>query len=147
MTWLRILESVHGHLGVLAAIALIHPAILLRKGRPLSRGMRWSVGLTTMMVALAFGMGLFIYEDYREIVKPVLVLEHYDVGLLFETKEHFAWGVLTSTLGATGAAWVAPRDAKRLRQIAAAFYAVAAVLCLATVALGTYIASVQSFPQ
>jgi len=147
MTWLRLLESIHGHLGVLAAIALIHPAILLRNGRPLSRGMRWSVGLTTAVVMLAFGMGLFIYEDYREIVKPVLLLSHHDAGMLFETKEHFAWGVLTSALGAGVAAWVAPRDAKRLRQIAAAFYAVAAVLCLATVGLGTYIASVQSFPQ
>lgn len=146
MTLLRILEGVHGHLGVLAAVALIHPAILLRKGRPLSRGMRWSVGLTTMVVVAAFGMGLFIYGDYREVVKRPLLLGSFEVGMLFETKEHLAWGVLTLALGAGVAAFAAPREAKRLRQLSAAFYAVAAVLCFVVVALGTYVASVQGFP-
>ena len=49
MTLLRLLESVHGHLGVLTAVALVHPAILLRRGLPLSRGARWSVWLTTLL--------------------------------------------------------------------------------------------------
>jgi hypothetical protein len=147
VTALRLLESIHGHLGVLAAIALLHPAILLRKGRPLSRGMKWSVGLTTLLVVAAFSLGLFIYGDYREIVKRPLLLAHYDVGMLFETKEHLAWGVLTLALGAGAAAFAAPREAIRLRQIAAVFYALSAALCLVTAGLGTYIAAVQSFPQ
>jgi hypothetical protein len=147
VTLLRLLESIHGHFGILAAVALIHPAILLRKGRPLSRGMKWSVGLTTLLVIIAFGLGLFIYGDYREIVKRPLLLEHFDVGMLFETKEHLAWGVLCLALGAGSAAFLAPREATRLRQIAAVFYALAASLCLATAGLGTYIAAVQSFPQ
>ncbi len=146
MTLLRILESIHGHLGVLAAVALIHPAILLRKGRPLSRGMRWSVGLTTLVVFLAFSMGIFIYEDYREVVKRPLLLGSFEVGMLFETKEHLAWGVLTLALGAGVAAFAAPREAKRLRQVAAVFYALAAILAFVVVALGTYVASVQGFP-
>ena len=48
---LRLLESLHGHFGILAAVALMHPAILLRRGRALSRGMRWSIGLTAAVTA------------------------------------------------------------------------------------------------
>lgn len=147
MTVLRLLESIHGHLGVLAAAALLHPAILLRRGRPLSRGLRWSIGLTTAVVALAFATGLTIYDGYREHVRPQLLLEHYDTALLFETKEHLAWAVLTLALGAGMAALAAPRDAKRIRQAAAAFYSVAALLCLVTASLGTWIAAVSGFPQ
>lgn len=145
MTILRLLESVHGHLGVLAAAALLHPAILLRRGRPLSRGLRWSLGLTTAVVTLAFATGLFIYDDYRDLVRPALLLEHYDTALLFETKEHIAWAVVSLALGGGVAALSAPPGAKRIRQAAAAFYGVAALLCLVTVGLGTWIAAVGGF--
>ena len=145
--WLRIAESVHGHLGVLAAVALMHPAILMRRGLPLSRGARLSVILTTLVTIAAFAMGLSIYEDYRDLVKRELFMRAPDVGYLFETKEHLAWAVLSLALGAGVAALAAPRNKPRLRQAAAAAYAVAAVLCIVVVALGTYVASVASFPQ
>lgn len=146
MIW-RVLESVHGHFGVLAAAALLHPAILLRRGLPLSRGARWSVGLTTLVTALAFGLGLGIYEAYRELVKRPLFAFDPEIGLLFETKEHLAWAVVTLALGGAGAAFAAgPRD-RRLRQSAALAFALAAALCLVVVALGTYVASARSFPE
>lgn len=146
MTWIRLLETVHGHLGVLAAAALLHPAILMRRGLPLSRGGWWSVALTTTVTCLAFGTGLAIYGDYREVVKPELFREAPEVGLLFETKEHLAWMVLSIALGAGVASLMAPRRAGGVRRAAAALYAVAALLCLAAAALGSWVASVRGFP-
>ena len=147
MTLLRLLESVHGHLGILAAAALLHPAILLRKGRALSRGLWWSVALTTGLVVFAFGTGLSIYDDYRAVVKPELFRASASAGLLFETKEHTAWAVLVLSLGAGAVAALAPKEGKHMRQSAALMYAVAAAICLFTVALGTWAAAVRSFPM
>jgi len=147
MTALRLLESVHGHLGVLAAVALMHPAILLRRGRPLTRGLRWSIGLTTVVTAAAFALGIAIYEDYRAHVKRGLFVADLNAGLLFETKEHLAFATLALAIGAGAAALAAPRKDARLRKTAAALYVAAAVCCCVVAALGTYVASVRSFPQ
>ena len=143
--WLRVLESVHGHAGILACAALIHPAILLRRGRPLSRGMKISVIATGVVTTLAFGLGLALYEDYRATIRRRLFERAPDVGFLFETKEHLAWAVLCLTLGATVAALVAPREAKRVRQSAAVAYAAAAVLACIVASLGTWVAAVEGF--
>lgn len=145
--WLRILESVHGHVAILACAALVHPAILLRRGRPLSRGARLSVILTGIVTAIAFALGLALYDDYRATVRRTLFERAPEVGNLFETKEHLAWAVLCLTLGATTAALLAPRESKRVRQSAAVAYAAAAVLAIVVASLGTYVASVASFPQ
>jgi hypothetical protein len=143
----RLLESMHGHLGVLAAVALLHPAILLRRGLPLSRGGRWAVGLTGVVTALAFGLGVGIYEAYRELVKRSLFQADREVGLLFETKEHLAWAVVSLAVGGVAAAFLAgPRD-RDLRRGAALAFALAALLCFVVVGLGTYVASVRSFPE
>jgi hypothetical protein len=147
MTLLRLLESVHGHLGILAAVALLHPAILLRKGRALSRGLWWSVVLTTAFVVLAFATGIAIYDDYRELVKPDLFRADPTAGLLFETKEHAAWAVLVLSLGAGVVATLAPKESNQLRQSAALMYAVAFAISAITVALGTYVAAVRGFPM
>lgn len=147
MTWLRLLESLHGHLGVLTAAALLHPAILLRRGRPLSRGGRWSVALTTLLSLLAFVTGVFIYGDYRELVKRELFMQRPEVALLFETKEHLAWVVLSFALGAGVAALIAPRAALETRRAAGWLYVAAAILCIATASLGTWVAAVRGFPM
>ncbi len=143
----RILESVHGLFGVLAAAALLHPAISLRRGLPLSRGMRWSLGLTTAVVAGAFALGLTIYEDYRGVVKRGLFAKAPEVGFLFETKEHLAFAVLALALGGGVAALVAPRDGRELRRAAGTLFALAFVGCCVVVGLGVYIAAVASFPE
>lgn len=149
--FLRLLESLHGHFGVLAAVALIHPAWLLRRGKPLSRGARWSVGLTALVTTAAFTLGLSIYEDYRETVKRRLFAFSSDAGWAFETKEHLAFAVVALTAGATVAAFATAGqrtpEARRIRRLAAAAYAAAAVLCLVVVGLGTYVASMRSFPE
>ncbi len=141
----RILESVHGHFAVLAAAALLHPAILLRRGAPMSWGQRLSVALTAAAVALAFGTGIFLYPAYIARVKIALLLKNARAGLSFETKEHVAFAVIAVTLGAAVCAWFAPSDARALRRAAAVAFAVGAALCLATVALGTYVAGVHGF--
>lgn len=147
MTVLRLLETVHGHFGILAAVALLHPAILLRRGKALTRGGRWSIALTTALTVLAFGSGLVIYEGYRSEVKRGLFLENPTVGYLFETKEHVAFAVMALALGAGIAALAAPRPARRVRKASAVVYAVAAAICFVTVGLGSYVSAVAGFPQ
>jgi hypothetical protein len=142
---IRLLETIHGHFGVLAAAALLHPAILMRKGKALSFRGRLSVFLTTAMVAGAFITGLVIYAEYRTSVRTGLFHHSVTAGLLFETKEHIAYGVLATTLGACACALLAPREATALRRVAALFYGIAAALCLLTVCLGSYVASVHGF--
>ena len=83
--WLRILESIHGFIGVLAAASLFHPAILLRKGQQLSRVSRLAVIFATLFAVAAFGAGIFIYEDYRQQVMRHLFRASVDAGFLFET--------------------------------------------------------------
>jgi hypothetical protein len=147
VTALRILESIHGHLGVLAVAALIHPALLLRKGKPLTFATKWACGLSTSFAVAAFATGLTLYGSYREIVKRPLLVEHLDVGMLFETKEHLAWAVVTMAAGALLTALAAPRESTQLRRAAAAVYAAAVILALCTAGIGTYVAAVRGFPE
>lgn len=147
MIFWRVLEALHGHAGVLAAIALLHPAILLRQGRALSRGRKWAVGLAAGLVSLAFGLGLFIYDEYRRSVKREIFERAPEVGYLFETKEHLAYAVLCLTIGGAICAFSAPRGERGLRRVAALLFAVAAVLCLVTSAMGTYVAAFEGFPS
>lgn len=145
MNALSLLESIHGHLAILATAALFHPALLLRTGRPLSRGARWSVGLSAALTFAAFGLGLTIYEPYRKRLRRSLFLQDPAAGWLFETKEHLAYAAIALTLGAAVCAFAAPPREPRLRQLSAAVFAAAAITCAVVVALGTYLASVRSF--
>lgn len=145
MNGLSLAASLHGLIGGLALAAMIHPAILLRAGRPLSRGARWSLGLTAAVTALAFGLGVAIYEPYRELVKRPLFVADPAAGMLFETKEHLAFAVLALVLGAAATALLAPRDRADLRRLSAAMFAGATGLALLVVALGLYVSSVASF--
>jgi hypothetical protein len=145
VSFLRLLESIHGHLGVLAAIGLLHPAILLRRGKPLTRGHGIAILLTSLAVVGVFATGLLLYPEYIRTVRTGLFLRSATAGFLFETKEHLAYAVIAMTAGATGCAVLAPRADTARRRLAALLYAIAAVLCLIVVALGSYIASVAGF--
>ncbi|MCA9583477.1 MAG: hypothetical protein KC416_16875, partial [Myxococcales bacterium] len=138
---LRLLQSIHGHLGVLATVALLHPAILLRHGAPLTRGRKWAVGLSVGLVIAAFAMGLSLYDNYRAEVRRTLFSRAPSVGLLFETKEHLAYAVLALSVGAFTAAWMAGPHRRDLRRGAAVLFATAAVLCGIVAAIGTYVAA------
>ncbi|MBX7195403.1 MAG: hypothetical protein K1X94_25330 [Sandaracinaceae bacterium] len=142
---LRLLESVHGHLGALAAVALLHPAILLWRGRPAGRGARWSIGLTALLTAVAFGGGILIYADYRRVVKRALFREDMTAGFLFETKEHLALVALCLCLGAVLPALAKGPEGEGQRRLAARMFAGAAALAWLLGALGVWVHSTRGF--
>lgn len=145
MNLLALLQSVHGYVAVLSTAALLHPAILLRRGKPLSRRNAWAVVGAAVATTTTFGLGIALYGDYRSSVKRRLFAESLRAGLLFETKEHLALLVLCLTLGGAFAALVAPRERNDLRKAAALFFALAAAACLITLGLGAGVAAVHGF--
>ncbi|MBI4954447.1 MAG: hypothetical protein HY908_20650 [Myxococcales bacterium] len=147
MSALALLEGVHGHFGVLAAAVLAHPAIRLRRGAPLSNGARWASSGAGLLVAAAFATGLWIYPRYVALVRPRLFGVSERAALLFETKEHLALMTVATALGAVACVWLARREDRDLRRGAALLFALSSALCLTVVALGTYIASVQTFAR
>jgi len=142
---MTLLEAIHGHIGVLAMVALFHPALLLWNGKPLSRNGKLALAASLILVALAFALGLTIYPAYREEVKPDLFRIDVQTGLLFETKEHLAWIALVASMGAGITGLTAPPRAAHTRRIAARIFLGAAIACTLAACLGTYIASVRSF--
>ena len=143
---LRLVEHLHGHLGWLAAISLVHPAILLRNRK---RRAHLAVALSLILVTVVFGVGCFMYDPYRDKVKQQIFLHAPRIGFLFERKEHLAFGVLVLAWGGA-IAYAAARTAdgtiqESLRTFAFRAFALAAVLALATAALGTIVASYRTF--
>jgi hypothetical protein len=143
----RVGEHLHGHLGWLAAIALVHPAILLRRH---DRRAHLSVALAVALATLAGGIGASLYPAYRERLRQPIFAQAPSVGYLFERKEHLAFGAIL--LAWTGAvAYVAAqrygdavgRDA--LRKAAHWAFVASALLGVATALLGTIVASYRTF--
>lgn len=142
---LRLALLVHGHAAALATAALFHPAFLLWKGLPLSRGGRWALGAAMSLTTFAFGLGIAIYPDYRLHVKNHLFIASPEAGMMFESKEHMAWVVLACALGAGAAALLAPPRAAPIRRIAARMFLGAAIACVLTWAMGTWVTHIRSF--
>ena len=148
----RLFERVHGHLGWLAAAALVHPAILLRDPR---RRADLSVTLSAALVTVAAAVGVGLYGSYTGTLKQQIFLHAPAVGLLFERKEHLAFGaVLLSWIGAVAYTVEVRRrrvdaaaDPLRtaLRRLAFHAYVGAAALATAVAALGTMVAVYKSF--
>jgi hypothetical protein len=142
----RLIEHVHGHLGWLASAILIHPAIVLRDRK---RRAHLAVGLAMGFVTVAAGLGVWLYAAYRERLKQGIFVHAPAVGLLFERKEHLAFGaVMLAWAGA--AAYVAAPSAtavvqERLRTMAFRAFCGAAALSVVVAVLGTVVAVVRSF--
>ena len=143
---LRWAEHPHGHAGWLTAVALVHPAIVLRK---LDRRAPWAVGLSTGLVTVVCTVGALLYEPYRAKLKQGIFQAAPSIGLLFERKEHLAFAALAfAWVGA--AAYVAARytsDATRptLRRLAHRAYVVAAGVAVVVACLGTAVATFRTF--
>jgi hypothetical protein len=142
---LRFATSVHGHLGALAAVALLHPAVLLWRGRPATRGVRWTIGLATALVTAAYAMGIGLYGDYRSLVKRPLFREDAVTGFLFETKEHLAFVAVVLAIGAVLPSLLEGPEQADLRRLAARCWGGAALACWVVGALGTWVESVRGF--
>jgi len=142
----RIQEHVHGHLGWLAAIALVHPAILLRRTK---RNADLSVALAVSVVTLVGGLGVAMYGDYRDKLRQPIFQHAPAIGFLFERKEHLAFGaILLAWAGAVayvGATKLEGDERERLRKAAHWAFVAAAAMAVATAVMGTVVAAYKTF--
>jgi len=133
-----LLAHIHGHLGVLAAAALVHPALLLRTRRR-AAGASWGAAA---LATTAFGGGLLLYPTYRQTVRRALFVAHPSLGWAFERKEHLAVAVVA--LAVAGAllqtAGARPEAPASLRSAAQRSFAAAAIVAWVVVALGVAVA-------
>lgn len=142
----RMIEHVHGHLGWLAAAVLVHPAVVLRDR---TRRAHVAVGLATALVTTASAIGAWLYVSYTERLKHGIFVSAPSIGLLFERKEHLAFGAVVLAWAGAAAYYAAPRatDATRalLRTIAFRAFVAAAALALVVAVLGTIVGVYRSF--
>jgi hypothetical protein len=143
---MRVLEHVHGHVGWLSAVALLHPAILLRNPR---RRAHLAVAFATGFVTLTGAMGAYLYGPYRDHVKQGLFIAAPKIGYLFERKEHLAFGAILLAWAGAVAYFGAVRadDAVRapLRKFAFRAFAFSCALAVCTAVLGVAVAVVRTF--
>jgi hypothetical protein len=143
----RVGEHLHGHLGWLAAIALVHPAVLLRRR---DRRAHLSVGLAVAIATLAGALGASLYPAYRDRLRQRIFSDAPAIGYLFERKEHLAFGVVllawagaVTYAAACRCADVGHRDA--LRKASHWAFVASAILAVVTALLGTIVASYRTF--
>ena len=142
----RLTEHIHGHVGWLAAATLVHPAIVLRSR---TRRAHLAVGLSTGFVTVASAIGVWIYFAYRERLKQGIFLHAPVIGLLFERKEHLAFGAVVLAWAGAAAYFAAlratPKTRERLRTIAFHSFCASAALSVLVAILGTVVATYRSF--
>jgi hypothetical protein len=140
---LRLVEHVHGHVGWLAALALVHPALLLRRRRR-----AWlAATLATLLVTLTGVLGALLYHDYRATLKPAIFATAPALGWAFERKEHLATAAIVLAWAGLvahgyGRSEREPLQSLRLAQLA---YAAAALMALVSATLGVAVAAWRSF--
>jgi hypothetical protein len=143
---LRLLEHIHGHVGWLAALALWHPAILLRRPK---RRAKLAASAATTLATVAAVMGATMYPAYRDRIKPILFAEAPAAGWAFERKEHLATAAVFLAWVGLAAHFAAhrdvPSDAARLARVAHGAYLGAAICALVTASLGIAVACERSF--
>ena len=135
----ELMRTIHGHVGILAAAALAHPAFLLRPGRAVNRGLRWAAGAATTLVLATFGAGWALYPGYRRAPKPQLLREAPGLAWSFETKEHLAFYAVT--LAVVGAVLVFRGPSPTGRRAARWCYGTASLLAFAVAGLGSAVGS------
>jgi hypothetical protein len=142
----RAAERLHGHLGWLAALALVHPAVLLRR-RP-RRDVAIVATAATVLVTIGAGLGAALYPRYRLEVKPRLFGASTFAGELFERKEHLGAAVLVLAWAGLALVWVRRAgDEAHIAcgRLAFVAYAGAATLALVVAGAGLLVAAHASF--
>ncbi|MCB9508397.1 MAG: hypothetical protein H6697_12140 [Myxococcales bacterium] len=143
---LLLLQSVHGHLAVLAVALCYHPPVALRRARLPARGARWSAYLATGALTLAMVLGWSIYPEYRLQVRQGLYLSSRLLGKSFEVKEHLASFALALTwAGAAATHYAAKARSEPLTRLAARAYLAAALLATISAVLGIIITAAAGF--
>ena len=144
--WVRGLEHIHGHIGWLAAVALAHPAILLRRRR---RRALLAAASATGLVTVAAALGATIYPAFRVDIKPRLFAHEPAMAWAFERKEHLAVAALAMAwvgLGAHLAEYRSPAGVPgRLDRVAFFAYVAATGAALVTATLGVAVATHRTF--
>lgn len=142
----RLIEHMHGHLGWLAAATLVHPAVVLRSR---TRRAHWAVAVSTGLVTVAAGLGVWLYVAYRERLKQGIFLHAPVIGAMFERKEHLAFGAVVLAWAGAAAYFAAPSAAPRtgetLRTIAFRSFCASAGLAVVVALLGTIVAVYKTF--
>jgi hypothetical protein len=143
---LRLQEHLHGHLGWLAALALVHPAILLRRPK---RKAHLSVGLAAGLVTAVGAWGVALYPEYRDRLRQPIFAHAPIYGYLFERKEHLAFGAIVLAWAGAVAYAAAIRAEEpqmdSLRRAAHLAFVAAAGLALVAATLGTVVAAYRTF--
>ena len=142
---LVVLQTLHGIIGALAVASSFHPVLTIRLDRVPNTRIRLSGWLAAGLTTAVFAMGLWLYVDYREVVRPWLLIHapgyhHY----AFETKETLGYFTLTAVWAGAITLHVG-RRASQARRAAKALFTVAFTCGLATLALGVLVASIRSF--
>ncbi len=135
--WVELSRSLHGHLGVLAAAALVHPVVFLRPGRPLSRGQRWATGAAAGLLAGVYAGGLALYPGYRASERPALMKDNFELALWFERKEHLAF--VAVVLAVSAAIMVLSRRDGSQNGVARAMLAVSSALVVLAAVVGSVV--------
>lgn len=142
----RLIEHVHGHLGWLSAAILVHPAIVLRSR---TRRAHLAVGLSAAFVTVVAGIGVWLYVAYRERLKQGIFMHAPVIGLMFERKEHLAFGAVVLAWAGTAAYFAATRatttTSERLRTIAFRAFCASAAMAIVASVLGTVVAVYRTF--
>jgi hypothetical protein len=143
---LRVAEHVHGHLGWLAAIALLHPAILLRRTQ---RRAHLSVALAVAGVTAVGAIGVALYGDFRERLRQSIFVGAPAIGYLFERKEHLAFGAIllawAGGIAYAGAIRVDGEARVSLRRAAHWAFVASAAMAIIAAAFGTVVAAYKTF--
>jgi hypothetical protein len=142
---LRIVEHVHGHVGWLSALALTHPAVLLRRPR---RNVLGVAIAATALVTVTAALGALLYPSYRSEVKPLLLAATPVVGALFERKEHLgAAALVLAWIGLLALTVARRRDdaAAGLGRLAFVAYSGAAIVAVIAAGAGLIVGAHRSF--
>lgn len=141
----ELLRTLHGWVGLLAAVLLFHPFAALSARSPthappappgLRRGLGWSTALAASLSVAAFVSGWLLYPGYREDTKPALLVKAPTIASAFEVKEHLAFYALCLAITGAGLVW---RGGPWARPYARTALVLAAVLGLVVSGLGAWV--------